>query len=58
MGDFIQNYCNRGGRSGSTLNTAKMAEDLTANEQSEGAVDGKLLRGDIKGRGVLAKPAS
>lgn len=28
---------------------------LTAREQSEGSVDGQLLRGDIKGRRSLAK---
>ena len=33
----------------------KDKRDLTASEQSVGSTDGKLLRGDLKGRRILAK---
>ena len=34
----------------------KDKQDLTDSEQSVGSTDGKLLRGDLKGRRILAKP--
>ena len=35
---------------------SKDKQGLTASEQSVGSMDGKLLRGDLKGRTILAKP--
>lgn len=46
---------NRGEKVGSTPNTIKMAQDLQLISRLRQAVDGKLLRGDIKGRDPLAK---
>lgn len=34
---------------------SKDSSRLTAKEQSEGSVGGKVLRGDIKGREILAE---
>lgn len=41
----------------SILNIVKTAKDLSPRGQvGRAAVDGKLPRGDIKGRGIVAKP--
>lgn len=52
---FIRGYCNREERAGSTLNAAKTAGNLQPRSRVRGSVDGKLLRGDMRGRGILAK---
>ena len=39
----------------STLNTAETTGDLQLVRRVRGSLDGKLLRGDIDGRGILAK---
>lgn len=52
----MQDYCNRGERQDSTSNSAKTAGDLQPVSRVRGSVDGKLLRGHIKDKGILAKP--
>ena len=49
-----QGYCNWGEEFSSIVNRAEAA-GFIANQQSEGSVDGKLLRGDTKGREIFAK---
>ena len=49
-----QGYCNEGEEFSSTGNRAEAA-GFIANQQSEGSVDGKLLRGDTKEREIFAK---
>lgn len=55
MEEFIQYFCNdsivnRGERLSSTLNKWKTDKDLESRNRGKGTVDGKTLRGDIKGR--------
>ena len=49
-----QGYCNWGEEFSSIVNRAEAA-GFIANQQSEGSVDGKLLREDTKGREIFAK---
>lgn len=53
-------HCNRGIEIGETdgVNSSKFNKDkwgFTTNEQSKGSVFGKLLRGDISVRAILAR---
>lgn len=45
-------YCSRGERSDSTLNPAKTDGNLLPMSRVR-TVDGKILKGDITGRGIL-----
>ena len=55
--DYIQErttameFCNKGGSLDSTLNTARKNEDLEPRNRVARSMDGKLLRGDIRGTG-------
>ena len=50
----VQGYYNRGGRS--PLNAAKTSGDLQPRGTGRVPVAKKLLQGNIKGRGIPAKP--
>lgn len=54
--DQAQDSHYRGESSGSTLNAVKTSGDLLPRSTVRESVDGKLLRGDIKQRGMLVKP--
>jgi hypothetical protein len=42
-------------RSGSTLNIAKIAEDLLPRNREKGSTNRKLLKGETKGKETLGK---
>ena len=59
--DFIQDicyryqkYCNRGESWGSTL-CQRQLEFIAVEQKMRGSVDGRLLKSDVEGGGILAK---
>lgn len=55
MEDFTQDNCNKGEKSGSTLNTTRTSRGLLSRSRVNRPVGGKLLRRDIKNGDILAK---